>query len=117
MTTAPTLLKVAGNAALAQPVGHLPHTLPTRLIISIKHEVTGGVVLGQQIAAKRDCAAQMGFDERVCQRLVNADIAPIVKLLGVDIMTLDEATYQHIRQVVKRLMGYCSLEEGHRAEV
>jgi hypothetical protein len=70
-------------------------TLPSLGVISIEDEEAGLALLVKKICAQGDLTSQVIKQVAHVQLLVDADVAAVVKLAGVQIPTLDESLSQH----------------------
>ena len=75
--------------------GQVAQALPTLLVVRIQDEKPRFTLLVEQIGAQRDLTPQVVKQEAHVQGLTNADIAAIVKLVGVQIPALDKLPGQH----------------------
>jgi hypothetical protein len=95
VSTPAALLQVGGNTFPRQLSGQVTQPLPTLLIIRIQDEEASLAVLVKKICAESDLTPEVGKQVAYVQLLVDADVAPVVKLVGVEIPLLNKSLGQH----------------------
>jgi len=69
--------------------------VPTLLIVRIQDDEAGLALLVKKICAQGDLASQVIKEVAHVQWLVHADVAAIIKLVGVQVPSLDKPLSQH----------------------
>ena len=95
MTTASASLQVAGNSFSSQFSDQMTQAPPTLLVVRIQDEKPRLAVLVKKICAQGDLTSQVTKEVAHVQGVVDADVAAVVKLVGVKVPALDESLSQH----------------------
>ena len=95
VTTAPTSLQIGRHILTSQHPGQLAQALPGLGVISIEDDETGSAFLVKKICAQGYFTLQMGKQVAHVEGFVDADVAAVINLAGVQVPTLDETLGQH----------------------
>jgi hypothetical protein len=93
--TSSACFQIGGNVLVGQRSGQVAQALPTLLVVSIQNEKPCLTLLVEQIGSQSNLTPQAVKQEAHVQGLTHADIAAIVKLVGVQIPALDKLLGQH----------------------
>jgi hypothetical protein len=95
VATTSAFLQIGGNVLASQRSGQETQALPSLGVVSIKDEKPRPAFLVKQICAQSDLTPQVGKKVANVQLFVHADIAAVVKLVGVQVPPLDKPLSQH----------------------
>jgi hypothetical protein len=95
VTTAAAVLRIGRYSVSGQFFGQVAQSLPALRVVSIEDEETGSASLVKKICAEGDLTSQVIKQVAHVQWFVDADVAAVVKLPGVQVPTLDEPLGQH----------------------
>ena len=94
-TAAAASLQIGAHVLVSQPAGQVARALPRLGVVGVEDEEMGLALFIQQICAQRDLAPQVGKQVVHVEGFVNADVAAVIKLVGVQVPALDEPLGQH----------------------
>ena len=88
-------LQIGLDVLVRQRDGQVAQALPALGIVRIEDDETGSAFLVKKICAQGDLTSQVIKQAAHVQWFVRADVAAVVKLVGVQIPTLDKPLSQH----------------------
>jgi hypothetical protein len=95
VATTAACLQVGGYVFFGQIPAQMAQTLPSLDVISIQDEETGSAFLVKKICAQGDLTSQVIEQVAHVQGFVDADVAAVIKLAGVQVPPLDKPLSQH----------------------